>query len=67
MSVMRPLKKIAFVSIPHMVAESEEARLDGDRLPLVVASGNQPKSIVLDYSRAIENSPIKRGLSMSKR
>ncbi len=62
MSMMRPLKKIAFVSIPHMVAESEEARLEGERLPLVVASGNQPKSIVLDYSRAIENSPIKRGL-----
>jgi len=56
-------KKIAFISIPHMVAESEEARQDGkERFPLVVASGSQPKSIVLDYSRSIEDSPIKRGL-----
>jgi DNA polymerase-4 len=62
MKMTIPQKKIAFVSIPHIVAESEEARLEGERLPLVVASGNQPKSIVLDYSRTIEDSPIKRGL-----
>ena len=57
-----PEKKIAFVYIPHIVAESEEARVGDGGLPLVVASGNQPRSIVLDYSRAIEDSPIKRGL-----
>jgi DNA polymerase-4 len=56
-------KKIAFIEIHHMIAESEEARQDGEeRFPLVVASGSQPKSVVLDYSRAIEDSPIKRGL-----
>jgi DNA polymerase-4 len=59
----RTSKKIAFFSLPHMIAESEEARQGGDkRVPLVVASGSQPKSIVLDYSRSIEGSPIKRGL-----
>jgi DNA polymerase-4 len=59
----KPSKKIAFISIPHMIAESEEARQDGtERAPLVVASGSHPKSIVLDYSRSIEDSPIKRGL-----
>jgi DNA polymerase-4 len=59
----KPSKKIAFISIPHIIAESEEARQDGtERVPLVVASGSQPKSIVLDYSRSIEDSPIKRGL-----
>jgi DNA polymerase-4 len=57
-----PEKKITFVSIPHMVAESEAARLGGEKMPIIVASGNQPKSIVLDYSRAIAGSPIKRGL-----
>jgi DNA polymerase-4 len=63
MSMKDPSKKIAFISIPHMVAESEEARQDGnEKWPLVVASGEQPKSIVLDFSRSIEGTPIKRGL-----
>jgi DNA polymerase-4 len=61
--MIKPSKKIAFISIPHIIAESEEARQDGtERAALVVASGSQPKSIVLDYSRSLQGSPIKRGL-----
>jgi DNA polymerase-4 len=56
-------KKIAFISIPHFIAEAEEARQSGEEgFPLVVASGSQPKSVVLDYSRSIADSPIKKGL-----
>lgn len=61
---MRHLKKrIGFISIPHIFAESEESRrknLPG--LPLVIVSGNLSKSIVIDYSKGLAGSPVKKGV-----
>ena len=67
-------RRIAFVSIPHIFAESEEARrASKDRprrpssegrpadLPLVIVSGSFAKSVVIDYSSALERSPVKKG------
>jgi DNA polymerase-4 len=80
-------RRIAFVSIPHIFAESEEARADraaarsldrppggpGGRweerpegrssagLPLVIVSGSFPRSVIIDYSKALERSPVKKG------
>jgi DNA polymerase-4 len=44
-------KKIAFLYLPHILAESEERRKGN---PVVVVSGSSPKAIVLDYSRVLE-------------
>jgi nucleotidyltransferase/DNA polymerase involved in DNA repair len=67
-------RRIAFVSIPHIFAESEEARRSsknrpgrpssGGRpadLPLVIVSGSFAKSVIIDYSNALERSPVKKG------
>jgi len=58
-----PSKKIVFISIPHIIVESEEARQERkNALPFVIASGNMEKSIVLDYSKSLESSPVKKGI-----
>ena len=95
----RRTRRIAFVSIPHIFAESEEARTDRPgaplrgrpqegmpeadssghatgrpaaenparpaekepRLPLVIVSGRFPKGVIIDYSKALERSTVKRG------
>jgi len=56
------LKKICFVSVPHFIAESEEARSAGSRGPLVVASGSMARSVVLDCSPGIEGVYARKGL-----
>ncbi len=60
---MKGLKKrIAFVYLPHIFAESEEKRENHlSDLPLIVVSGSSPKSIVLDYSKTLEGSVLKKG------
>jgi DNA polymerase-4 len=95
----RRTRRIAFVSIPHIFAESEEARGGGPDspprhrppegkpeagpsehasgsptaknpahpaakdplLPLVIVSGSFPRGVIIDYSRALERSAVKRG------
>ncbi len=61
---MRRLKKrIVFISIPHIFAESEESRRKNPPgLPLVIVSGNLSKSIVIDYSKGLAGSPVKKGV-----
>jgi len=48
-------RRVAFIHLPHILAESEEKRQSA---PLIVASGLSPKSVVLDYSRAFEGSKL---------
>jgi len=56
-------KKIAFISVPHMLSELEEARGSGGcGTPLIVASRNVSRGIVLDYSRSLEGSPVRKGI-----
>jgi DNA polymerase-4 len=66
-------RRIAFIFIPHIFAESEEARAgrpgapfpdrppEDRALPLVIVSGSFPRSVIIDYSRALERSTVKRG------
>jgi nucleotidyltransferase/DNA polymerase involved in DNA repair len=51
-------KRIAFLYLPHILAESEERRKGN---PVVVVSGTSPKAIVLDYSRFLETAGLERG------
>ncbi len=56
-------KKIVFISTPHMLLELEEARGGGGHeTPLIVASRNVSRGIVLDYSRSLEGSPVRKGI-----
>jgi DNA polymerase-4 len=90
-------RRIAFVSIPHIFAESEEGRSErrpeerrdsrddkprgapGDRprnapapdgrvqddrqgLPLVIVSGSLSKSVVIDHSKALAGSSVRKGV-----
>jgi DNA polymerase-4 len=48
-------RRIAFIHLPHILAESEEKR---KAAPLVVVSGLSPKGVVLDHSSV---SKVKRG------
>ena len=70
----RRRRRIAFVFIPHIFAESEEARVlrravappfgrppEGPGLPLVIVSGSFPRSVIIDYSKALEGSSVKKG------
>jgi DNA polymerase-4 len=59
----RVSKKIAFISVPHMLSELEEARGSGGcGTPVIVASRNISRGIVLDYSRSLEGSPVRKGI-----
>jgi DNA polymerase-4 len=51
-------KRIAFLYLPHILAESEERRKGN---PIIVVSGPSPKAIVLDCSRVLETAGITRG------
>ncbi len=56
-------KKIAFIFTPHIITESEEARADGEYgRPLIVVSRNVSRGIVLDYSRSLEGSSVRKGI-----
>ena len=72
-------KRIAFISIPHIFAESEESRRGGHKnkpegghqdqpkgdhqdLPLVIVSGNLSKSVVIDHSKTLYDSPVRKGV-----
>jgi DNA polymerase-4 len=52
-------KKIAFLYLPHILAESEERRKGN---PVVVVSGPSPKAIVLDYSKVLEPRVLEPGV-----
>jgi nucleotidyltransferase/DNA polymerase involved in DNA repair len=55
-------KRIAFISVPHIFAEGERARRrEYPVLPLVIVSGSLSKSVVIDYSRNLEGSTVKKG------
>ena len=51
-------KRIAFLYLPHFLAESEERRKGN---PVVVVSGPSPKAVVLDCSGVLETAGIERG------
>jgi len=62
-SMRRLTKRIAFISVPHIFAEGEEARREyRPDLPLVIVSGTLSKSIVIDYSNPLAGSPVKKGV-----
>ena len=52
----RYTKRIAFINLPHILAECEEKR---QAAPLVIVSALSPKGVVLDYSKAFENEDLK--------
>jgi DNA polymerase-4 len=54
--LQRYTKRIAFINLPHILAECEEKR---QAAPLVVVSALSPKGVVLDYSKAFENEALK--------
>lgn len=64
-------KRIAFISIPHIFAESEESRRGYHQyqtkgghqdLPLVIVSGTLSKSVVIDHSKPLDGSPVRKGV-----
>jgi len=57
------IKRIAFILIPHIYVESENLRRGySPNIPCIVASGISPKSTVLDYSKNIKNTSVKKGV-----
>ena len=80
-------KRIAFISIPHIFAESEESRRgyhqnqpkgdyqdqlkgghknqpkgDYQDQPLIIVSGTLSKSVVIDHSKTLYGSPVRKGM-----
>jgi DNA polymerase-4 len=55
-------KRIVFVSIPHIFAEAEEARQEHSDRSLVIVSGTLSKSLVIDHSKSLTGSPVKKGV-----
>lgn len=57
-------RRIAFIRLPHILAEVSEQRQEG---PLVVVSRLSPKGVVLDYSKDLENGSRTRSVPVVKR
>jgi nucleotidyltransferase/DNA polymerase involved in DNA repair len=57
-------RRVAFIRLPHILAEVSEQRQAG---PLVVVSGLSPKGVVLDYSRELQSGLQTRPVPAVKR
>jgi len=56
-------RRIACIWIPHIFSEAEARRNTALRgIPLVIVSGSLARSVVIDFSRAIEGSVVKKGV-----